>query len=137
MAEPGRCPRVIEPGTEIQVGIADGCRRGARRRACADPLACNFLATEAVSDSRLCGRRAGGPTGADASEGIIVDALQDVACAVLDSPPQIVADKTMPQRVLWSISVFSTSRNPLGREHRSRPQARQDGAPVLNDLRKT
>ena len=110
---------------------------GARRRACADLLACNYLATETPADGRLRRGRAGRPTGADASEGIIVDALQDVACAVLDSPPQIVADKTMPQRVLWSISVFSTSRNPLGREHRSRPQARQSGVPVLNDLRKT
>ena len=137
MAKPGGCPRVIEPGTEIQVGIAGGSRRGARRGACADNLACNFLATEAVSDGRLGRCRAGGPAGADASERIVVDTLQDVACAILDCPPQIVADKTMPQRVLWSISVFSTSRNPLGREHRSRPQARQSGVPVLNDLRKT
>ena len=109
--------------------------RGARRGACADTLACIFLATETPADGRLCWGRAGRPAGADASEGIVVNTLQDVACAVLDSPPQIVADKTMPQRVLWSISVFSTSRNPFGREHRSRPQARQDGVPVLIDLR--
>jgi len=84
VAEPGGCPRVIEPGAEIQVGIPDGCRRGARRRACADPLACNFLATETPADGRLCWGRAGRPTGADASEGIVVNTLQDVACAVLD-----------------------------------------------------
>ena len=61
MAEPGRCPRVVEPGTEIQIRITGGCRRGARRGACADALACNFLATEAVADGRLCGGRTGGP----------------------------------------------------------------------------
>ena len=94
LAEPGGCPRVIKPGTEIQVGIADGCRRGARRRACADLLACNFLATEAVPDGRLCRGRAGRPTGADTSERIVVDTLQDVACAVLDSPhaSEVVGD---------------------------------------------
>ena len=84
LAEPGGCPRVIEPGTEIQVGIADGCRRGARRRACADLLACNFLATETPADGRLCWRRVGRPASADTSERIVVDTLQDVACAVLD-----------------------------------------------------
>ena len=58
MAEPGRSPGIVEPGTEVQVGTAGGCRRGARRgahaavlrHARADLLACNFLATEAVAE---------------------------------------------------------------------------------------
>ena len=58
--------------------------RGARRGACADTLACIFLATETPADGRLCWGRAGGPAGADTSERIVVDTLQDVACAVLD-----------------------------------------------------
>ena len=59
MAEPGRSPGIVEPGTEVQVGTAGGGRRGARRgaehRARANFLACNFLATEPVPERTLRG----------------------------------------------------------------------------------
>ena len=55
LAEPGRGPGIIEPGTEVQVGTAGGCRRGARKRACASLLACNFLATEPPAAGLLPG----------------------------------------------------------------------------------
>ena len=51
LAEPGRGPGIIEPGTEVQVGTAGSCCRGARRNA--NLLACNFLATEAVAEGGL------------------------------------------------------------------------------------
>ena len=57
LAEPGRGPGIIEPGAEVQVGSAGGCRRGARKgacnKACVNILACNFLATEAVAEGWL------------------------------------------------------------------------------------
>ena len=53
LAEPGRRPGIIDPGTEVQVGTAGSCCRGARKRARANPLACNFLATEAVPEGGL------------------------------------------------------------------------------------
>ena len=51
LAEPGRRPGIIEPGAEVQVGTAGSCCRSARRNA--NPLACNFLATEAVPEGGL------------------------------------------------------------------------------------
>ena len=90
LAEPGRGPGIVEPGAEVQVGSAGGCRRGARKcarnEACVNDLACNFLATETVAEGRLRGIRAGGPASTDASERIVVESLENGPGPVLDDP---------------------------------------------------
>ena len=86
LAEPGRGPGIIEPGTEVQVGTAGSCRRGARKRACDGLLACNFLATEAVPEGRLRRTCAGGPYPALAAERIVIEPLEDIAVPILNHP---------------------------------------------------
>ena len=98
LAEPGRGPGIVEPGAEVQVGSAGGCRRGARKgacnKACVNILACNFLATEAVAEGWLRRIRAGGPAPADASERIVVESLPHGPGPVLDDPhaAEVVGD---------------------------------------------
>ena len=82
--QPGRGPGIIEPGAEVQVWTAGSCCRGARKRARANPLACNFLATEAVAEDGLRRICAGGPYAALAAKGIIVEPLQDISASILD-----------------------------------------------------
>ncbi len=84
LAEPGRRPGIIDPGTEIQVGTAGSCCRDARRNA--NLLACNFLATEAVPEGGLRRIRPGSPYPALASKRIIVKPLQDRSLAILNHP---------------------------------------------------
>ena len=57
------------PGTEVQVGTAGSGCRGARKRARANLLACNFLATEAVPEGGLRRTCPGRPYAAIAAEG--------------------------------------------------------------------
>ena len=67
LAEPGRRPGIIDPGTKVQVGTAGSCCRSARRNA--NLLACNFLATETVPEGGLRRICPGSPYPALASEG--------------------------------------------------------------------
>ena len=98
LAEPGRGPGIVEPGAEVQVGSAGGCRRGARKgacnKACVNILACNFLATEAVTDGWLRRIRTGGPAPADAAERKVVEPLKHSPRPVLDDPhaSEVVGD---------------------------------------------
>ena len=107
LAEPGRGPGIIEPGTEVQVGTAGSCRRDARKRACAGLLACNFLATEAVPDGRLRRTRYGGPYPALAAEGVVIKPLEDRSLAILYVLVRTLLERFLPsdQEMLVSITA--------------------------------